>query len=93
MDTLFDLDLLPTITRLTQITQNSTTLIDNILITEKLHKRFESTIILNDLSDHLPTLALLKQTKITDKLPLEFESRNLNEKKMSQIKHKLYNVN
>ena len=68
-------------------------LIDNILITEKLHKRFQLAIILNGMSNHLPTLSLVKQTKVTDKSPLEFERRNLNEKKMSQIKHELYNVN
>ena len=46
------------------------------------------------MSDHLPILILLKQTKIIDKSPLEFESRNLNEKKKtSQIKNELYNVN
>ena len=82
-----DLNLLPTITRPTCIMQNSATLLDNILISERLHKKFESAIIINDMSDHLPMLVLLKQTKITDKAPLEFESRNLSEENISQIKN------
>ena len=48
---------------------------------------------MNDMSDHLPMLALLKQIKITDKAPLEFESRDLNEIKINQIKNELYKVN
>ena len=67
-------DLLPTITRPTSITQTTTSLIDNIFITENLHCNFNSLILLNDLSDHLPTLALLKHTKVVDKSPITFES-------------------
>ena len=44
------------------------------------------------MSDHLPCLALLKQTKISDKTPLMFTSRKLNERKISQIKHRLCNT-
>ena len=45
METLSNLNLHPTITRLTQITQNSATLIDNIFISEVLHRNFESSIL------------------------------------------------
>ena len=33
------------------------------------------------MSDHLPILTLLRQTKLKNSSPLIFESRNLNEKK------------
>ena len=48
-------NLLPTITQPTQITQSSATLIDNIFVSENLHRFFESAVLLEDISDHLPT--------------------------------------
>ena len=78
-DRLFELGLFPTITRPTRITQTTATLIDNIFVSGKLHQVFDSCILLHDISDHLPSLTLLKQTKMLNKEPLEFISRNLNE--------------
>ena len=85
-------NLLPTITRPTRITQSSATLIDNIFVSENLHRLFESAILLEDISDHLPTIALLKQTRMTIKAPLTFESRNLSESKLRQINHDLHQM-
>ena len=36
---------------------------------------------------------MLKQTKLYDKRPLAFESRNLNEVKIRHIKHLLFQIN
>ena len=44
------------------------------------------------MSDHLPCLALLKQTKISDKTQPTFMSRRLKETKIGQIKHDLCNT-
>ena len=44
------------------------------------------------MSDHMPILTMLKQTKVTDKTNLEFKSRNLNEAKMGVIRDKLFAV-
>ena len=74
---LLDKNILPTITHPTHITQSTATLINNIFVSEKLHNNLESAVILKDISDHLPTLALLKQTKLLDNNPIEFESPNL----------------
>ena len=86
---LSDIDLLPTITRPTRIMHHSATLIDNIYISNKLHRDFESTIIVHDLSDHLPSLVMLKQTKLLSKEPLTFNSRCLNEQKLKEVNHRL----
>ena len=48
--------------------------------------------MLSDISDHLPSLVLLKQNKLTNKEPLEFLSRNLTEVKISHIKNELNKV-
>ena len=85
-------DLLPTITRPTRITQTTANLIDNIFVTKTLHHNFDSLILLNDMSDHLPTLTLLKQTKIVDKDPIIFESCCLNDVKLGKIKQELSNI-
>ena len=74
IDEMTDKNLLPMITRPTCITHSSATLTDNIFVREKLHRFYESVIILDDMSDHLPMLTILKQTKLLDKEPLEFES-------------------
>ena len=80
LDTLLNKELFPTITRPTRITRQSATLIDNVFVSLNLHKRYESAILINDMSDHLPTLTLLRQTKIKNNTPLIFESRKLNDK-------------
>ena len=89
IDDLLDKDVLPTISRPTCITHNPVTLIDNIFVTEKLHHFFESAILLPDISDHLPSLTLLKQTKLTHKSPLEFEGQSLGDRKLKSINMKL----
>ena len=89
MEDISSLNLLPTITRPTQITHHSATLIDNICVTETLHRSFKSAIIIDDMSDHLPVLAMLKQTKLLNKDPLTFESRCLNDSKLKAVNNKL----
>ena len=64
MEDVSNLNLLPTIMRPTRITNHSATLIDNIYVTENLHSSFESAILIDDMSDHLPLLAMVKQTKL-----------------------------
>ena len=44
------------------------------------------------MSDHLPTLTLLRQTKLKNTNPLIFKSRNLNEKRINQINQSLYKI-
>ena len=92
LDLILDSGLWPVITRPTRITQRSATLIDNIYISKNLQRKFDSAIILGDISDHLPLVALLRQTKITDKSPIEFMSRRLNATKISRIHHELRTI-
>ena len=86
LDIILGHNLLPFITRPTRITQQRATLIDNIIVSEHLHKRFDYFILITDISDHLPTVALLEQTKILDREPLQCESRNLTIEKINIIK-------
>ena len=88
-DTILDNNLWPVITQPTRVTQCSVTLIDNIYISKELQCKFNSLILIDDISDHLPTVALLRQTKVTDKSPIEYISRKLNDSKILQIHRKL----
>ena len=92
MDIMMDFDMIPTITRPMRITNTSATLIDNIYISGKIQRNYESHLIVTDISDHLPSLLLLKQTKVKDKTPIEFESRNLNDDKIMKINNELRNI-
>ena len=95
LNMMLDLELLPTITRPTQITQSSATLINKVFISSLLQRSFDSLILLEDTSDHMPSLVLMKQTKLRDKKPLCFESRSLTDAKLEEIKKdlKAYNWN
>ena len=92
LETLSELKLLPAITRPSCITQNTATLTDNIFISETLHRQFESTILLENISDHLPLVTMLKQSKILDKSPLTFQSCCLSDEKLKRINAKLMNI-
>ena len=89
LELMLDHSMLPTITRPTRITLNSAALIDNVFISEKLQKNFDSCVLINDMSDHLLTLTLLKQTKLVDKTPLVYKSRILTNGKIELIKQRL----
>ena len=93
LDQILDCDLWPVITRPTRITQRSATLIDNIYISMNLQCKFDSAILIDDISNHLPSVALLRQTKVSDKSPIEYSSCRLNANKISQIHHKLHTIN
>ena len=89
LDTILSLKLWPVITRPTRVTQQSATLIDNIYISYNLQCSFDSLILIDDISDHLPTVALLKQTKMIDKTLIEYKSRKLNDDKIKNINNRL----
>ena len=54
-----DYHMVPTITRPTRITHNSATLSDNLFVSQKLQDNYKSSILINDISDHLPCYVIL----------------------------------
>ena len=60
LECILDQNMLPTVTKPTRISKTSATLIDNILISEKLQSNYESVILIDDMSDHLPCILTLK---------------------------------
>ena len=51
-------DLVPCITRPTRVTHSSATLIDNIFVNTEQVRDLRSVILINDISDHLPTCTI-----------------------------------
>ena len=58
---------IPSITRPTQITKSSATLIDNIFVPTTLTLSFNSYLLVDDMSDHLPTLVVLRNVELCAK--------------------------
>ena len=85
--------LIPIITRPTRVTKSSATLIDNILVSQKLSNSYTSGVICHDLSDHFPCLTILEKINCKKNEPLIIKSRKLNEKNIANINQKLGEVN
>ena len=72
MDINFDNNLFPCITRPTRITKSTATLIDNVFISQHLHKSFDSCIVIHDISDHMPSIVNVHDQSHDKFTPLEF---------------------
>ena len=91
LECILDHNLLPTITKPTRISKTSATLIDNILISNKLQLNYESLIIVDDLSDHLPCLVKLKNFKPTGTKNFILK-RKINNKAVQKINEDLSKI-
>ena len=84
--------LIPSINKPTRITNTSATLIDNIFISQGIESQSKSSIMIDDLSDHLPcilTCAGLKKA-VTNNL---MSKRKLTKKAIDQMRTDLEKVN
>ena len=70
IETNLDFGMIPTVTRPTQITKTTATLIDNILVSQNLCGRYISNILVNDTSDHLPSICVFKNLITSKKEPV-----------------------
>ena len=59
MEFLVEKELYPVITHPTHITKTSATLIDNIIMSRTLYNKSHSSVLMNDLSDHLPCISII----------------------------------
>ena len=84
-----DSGLLPVISRPTRIMKSSTTLIDNIFISQDLMNDYHCGLLINDLSDHLPCLLLIEWLYPNTNGTNTVLSRKLTDIKMTNIKQEL----
>ena len=83
----------PCITRPARITHQSATLIDNIIVNKELYGNNYSNIVISDLSDHMPSLCLLKNRKCIPIGSNKCYKRNLSEKRVKKIVELLRTTN
>ena len=76
-------------TKPTRITHQSTTLIDNVLVSHKLYSEHMCHLITEDISDHLPCMVLLPVLTSHEKDPFLITKRKLNEKIVNKIVEEL----
>ena len=55
------LEISPIITKPTRITHSTTALIDNIYLSKNLTRDVQASILVEDLSDHLPFIAFINR--------------------------------
>ena len=88
-----DNNLIPSITRPTRITKNSATLIDNIILSQSLLVQYESRIILDDISDHLPSLVKLEDVSEKKNIKKIITSQNIGKWNLEKINNSLLKQN
>ena len=86
-------DLVPCITRPTRLTHSSATLIDNIFVNTEQVRDLRSVILINDISDHLPTCTILENVKLGLKKKRKIYSRKITENNLSMIRNELSAIN
>ena len=84
-----DKGLIPCVTRPTRITHTSATLIDNVFVEARLHHNARSSIIVMDLSDHLPSLITIPDIFVTKLTATKKEVRKLTDARVSDINKEL----
>ena len=82
-------DLTPCITKLTRITHTTATLSDNIFVSPKLQQNLNPFILIEDISDHLPIVAILGNQKKSLKESKTIKVRNLSDENINRIKEDL----
>ena len=93
LDINFNNNIFPCITQPTRITKSMADLIDNVFISQQLHKSFDSCIVIYDISDHMPSIVNLHDQKHDKSIPLEFNCRKLTDDKIKDINNLLIQTN
>ena len=84
---------MPTITKPTRVTNTSATLIDNILIKSDLHKTHRSNIIIDNISDHYPSILAIDNPNLSIVESQQVTVRKINKNEIDKIKNKLSQTN
>ena len=92
IEEILNVGMLLTIMRPTRITKSTATLIDNILIDHKHGEQHKSYVLIDDTSDHLPCLSVVKNVLINKNTKIKIDSRDTREKNIKTLKNKLSNI-
>ena len=78
--------LLPVITKPTRISRTSATLIDNVIISDKLQSNYTSNILFSNLSNHLPCYVEINEFYAGKREATKIKKRKLNNDNLNKIK-------
>ena len=84
-----DLGMIPTITRPTRITSSTATLIDNIIVSQNYCGNYIVSILVEDMSDHLPMICIINSFTAMTKGPVKICSRDTCPKNLKALKSQL----
>ena len=87
-----DNQLFPTITKPTRITSTTATLLDNLMVNLSLNQNYFSGILVDDMSDHLPCLLVLRGKRFEQKEPITITYREMKEDNILEIKKELKEI-
>ena len=80
-----DSGMIPQITKPTRITQTSATLIDNVIVSKKLSMHTESRIVIDNISDHLPSLVSISNFTHSRKERVKIYSRDTRKNNLAKL--------
>ena len=89
LETVYEQGMIPMITKPTRISSNTATLIDNILLDQRLADNSTSGIFVDNTSDHFPCYALLTNINPSRRKQLEVTSRDIRQKNLRALKEYL----
>ena len=86
MEFLIEKELYPVTTRPTRITKTSATLIDNIIMSHTLYNKSHSSVLMNNLSDHLPCILIIHGINTGKGETITVTKRNMKGDNMKSLK-------
>ena len=72
--------------------RNTATLIDNIFISQAWLENFECGVLVDDMSDHLPSMVSIKNLKVNKKEPVQITSRDTRPRNVKALKDSLSQI-
>lgn len=87
-----DYGLVPLITRPTRVTHTSATLIDNIIVSQNLSGKHVCQVMIDDISDHFPTVCVLENANPLGGNKIAITSRDTREKNIKLLKDSLSSI-
>ena len=80
-----DLLMMPLITRPTRITNSTATLIDNIIVDQSMLDLCTSNVLIEDISDHLPSVVSITGLKLNKKEKVKITSRDTRKRNVDAL--------
>ena len=92
IERILDLELYPTEGWPIRVMKSTATLIDNILISQNMVEKYSCNVVLDDISDHLPSDLALEGLNTAKTETIKITSRDTRERNIQALTRELMNV-